>query len=94
MKLIESAEQLTELPDHSVLVLASEVTEDRWWMDTSIYQKFGGTWTEMDPADRYDGERSWSDADIMVIATQRDKRIPFVVFDPREAPAAVPAEEN
>lgn len=88
MKKIETAEQLTELPDSSVVVLASTVTEDRWWLTTSIYQKFAGKWTEMDPGDRYDGEQSWDDNAIIVIATQRDHLTPYVVFDPRELPAA------
>ncbi|WP_114589375.1 hypothetical protein [Microbacterium arborescens] len=89
MKRIEQVEELAELPDRSVVVLASEVTDDRWWMDTSIYQKFG-TWTEMDPTDRYDGEQSWDNEALIVIANVRDKRIIWLAFDPREVPATEP----
>lgn len=93
MKRITTAEELAELPDRSVVVLASEETAGSWWIDTSIYQKFG-SWTEMDPADRYDGEQQWKHEDLIVIANVRDKRVIWLAFDPRETKGAAPAPSD
>lgn len=81
MKQLTSADEIEALPRDSVVVLAAE---KHGFPELAIYQKFDSRWTEMDPTDRDDGERSWTGEDLWIIATQRDHLVPYLAFDPRE----------
>lgn len=71
MRTIANTEEVDALPDRSVIVLAQRDEDVPELVSTSIFQTHFGTWTEMDPGDRYDGEESVPSSAIPVIA-ERD----------------------
>lgn len=82
MRTVTTEEEVAALPDRSVVVLSDlPKTDEKWFFHTSIYQKFGNRWTEMDPSDRDDGEWAWDNKDISVIA-KRDLVNIYVAFNP------------
>lgn len=82
--LTEDAE-VSALPDRSVVVLTNlpDLDDATSWTETAIYQKVGRDWIEMDPGDRYDGEHTWRDSDILIIA-KREKYNAYVAFNPSD----------
>lgn len=79
MRTLTTEEEVIALPDRSVVIL---VDDDNGFLSTALYQKLGNHWIEMDPSDRYDGEYTWRDKDILVIA-EREGAIAYVAFNPR-----------
>ena len=53
---IESIEELRALPQHLAVVFAEA--------EGKIFQSFHASWSDMDPADRYDGDWSWKNNEL------------------------------
>lgn len=75
--------EVEALPDRTVVVMTNLPNKDdaHWWTETAIYQKFSGKWMEMNPEDRFDGEYSWGNEDILVIAKREGYNV-YVAFNP------------
>jgi hypothetical protein len=80
-RIITSAEDAAALAAGAIVVLRAH-DEDRFFR-TAIYKTwFGSEWIEMDPTDRFDGERSYPKDALWVIATQRDSLVPVLIWTP------------
>lgn len=53
-----TTDELDALPTRSLAQVIEKRRDEPWAWDYSYFEKFGREWTELDPADRDDGEHT------------------------------------